>query len=70
MDNSIEIEKHYAIMREELLRPSVKYQNALKISQDGDEFCVLLGEGLASGVSGFGKTMREAMNNFDVNFDK
>jgi len=49
--------------------PSVLYQQSLEISKDGDEYCVLLGNNLMEGVSGFGKTMRSAMNNFSDNFD-
>jgi hypothetical protein len=67
-DNSIEVAKHYEIMREELLRPSVKYQIALNISKDGDKYCVLLGQNLVEGVAGFGDTLHKAMNDFDTRF--
>ena len=69
MDNSIEIAKHFEILREELLRPSVKYQQILRISKDGNMYCILLGENLVDGIAGFGKTMYKAMNDFDTNFD-
>ena len=52
-----------------MLAPSVLYQKSLKISIDGDKYCVLLGENIQSGIAGFGDTMRDAMNNFDANFD-
>ena len=68
MDNSIEYARHLSIIREEILRPSVLYQKSLKISVDGDEYCVLLGENLVEGMAGFGKTLHKAMNDFDTNF--
>lgn len=70
MDDSIEVAKHYNIMREQLLRPSVKYQNALSITRDGDKYCVLLGKNIMDGVAGFGKSLAEAMNEFDYNFEQ
>ena len=69
MDNSIEYARHLQIIRDEVLRPSVKYQQSLKISLDGNMYCVLLGENLMDGVAGFGETMFKAMNDFDTNFD-
>lgn len=69
MDNSIEYARHLEIMRQELLAPSVRYQNILKISKDGDQYCVLLGKNLQEGIAGFGSTMRSAMNEFDAAFD-
>lgn len=43
--------------------PSVLYRPALMA--DGDMWCALYGEDLASGVAGFGKTPAEAMYEFD-----
>ena len=65
MDNSKEIVKHYEIMREYLLRPSVTFQQSLKISIDGDKWCVLMGGNLMEGVAGFGDSCQLAMNDFD-----
>jgi hypothetical protein len=36
-----------------------------KVYQDGDEFCCLLGENIQEGICGFGRTPREACNEFD-----
>lgn len=41
-----------------------------KVLQDGDEFCVLYGDDLASGIAGFGKTIHEAIDDFTAQFDK
>lgn len=38
----------------------------LPIKQDGDQFCILWGENLQTGVAGFGKTPVEAMYAFDT----
>lgn len=37
-------------------------------SKDGDHFCVLFGPDLVQGVAGFGKSMAEAMADFDKNW--
>lgn len=47
-------------------RPSVLYRPT--ISLDGDCYCALYGEDLMSGCAGFGKTMAEAMTDFDKNW--
>lgn len=47
-------------------RPSVVYRTTL--SADGDQWCVLLGSDLQSGVSGFGDTPDLAMIAFDKDF--
>jgi hypothetical protein len=47
-------------------RPSVVYRPTL--SADGDQWCVLLGSDLQSGVAGFGDTPDLAMIAFDTNF--
>jgi hypothetical protein len=70
MDHSIEVAKHYEIMRDELLRPSVLYQHRIKISKDGDMYCVFIGSNLQEGVAGFGKTLQSAMNDFDTNISR
>jgi hypothetical protein len=52
----------------ELTRPCVLFQFSLKISLDGNQYCVLYGEDLMSGVAGFGSTMEEAHRDFDLNW--
>lgn len=37
----------------------------LKISRDGNMWCVLFGQDLQSGIAGFGKTLLEAIQEFD-----
>jgi hypothetical protein len=39
------------------------------ISQDGNQFCVLYGEDLQSGIAGFGDTIRLAIYDFNKQFD-
>jgi hypothetical protein len=39
-----------------------------KLSKDGNMWCFLYGEGLQSGVAGFGDTPYRAMVDFDKNF--
>lgn len=40
----------------------------LKPYKDGDAWCVLLGDDIASGVSGFGETALKAIYDFNKNF--
>ena len=47
--------------------PSEKFKPSLSI--DGDQWCALYGKDLQNGVSGFGKSPQEAMNDFDKNFN-
>ena len=52
------------------LRPSVLFRPSLSV--DGNQFCVLYGTDLQSGIAGFGDTPDKAMRDFDkswVNFD-
>lgn len=70
MDNSIEYAKHLDILRQEMLRPSVLYQQSLQVSIDGDMYCVLMGQNLQEGVAGFGETLLKALHDFDVNMEK
>jgi hypothetical protein len=37
---------------------------------DGDEWCVLLGENIQNGISGFGDTSYKAILNFNAEFNK
>lgn len=41
-----------------------------KVLQDGDKFCILYGDDIASGIVGFGKTIHEAVDDFTAQFDK
>lgn len=52
----------------EMARPSVLFKPTLAI--DGDMWCALLGDDLASGLAGFGKTPADAMTAFDQAFYK
>ena len=47
----------------EMMRPSVLYRPSIGL--DGTKWCVLYGEDLMNGVSGFGDTPAEAMLAFD-----
>ena len=49
-------------------RPSVLFSP--KISLDGNEYCVLLGDNLQVGVAGYGKSPSKAFDDFDKNFYK
>jgi len=68
--NFVDISHHLEIVKQEFLnaafemqRPSVIFKP--KISRDGDQWCVLLGDDLQIGVAGFGSTPDEAVRNFD-----
>lgn len=50
----------------EMTRPSVLFRPA--VSLDGNMFCALYGEDLMNGCAGFGKTLGEAMADFDKNW--
>lgn len=52
----------------EMTRPSVLFRP--KVSLDGSYYCVLYGDDLMSGCSGFGKTLNIAMRDFDANWEK
>lgn len=73
-DHSIEVSKQLTWLREDITwamtKPSVLYQLSLKISIDGDMYCVLLGEDLVQGVAGFGPTLEAAMKDFDKRFEE
>jgi hypothetical protein len=47
-------------------RPSVLYRPTLSV--DGGQWCVLLGDDLASGLAAFGGTVADAMYAFDLAF--
>lgn len=62
------IAQEFIIAGQEMQRPSVLFKP--RISQDGDQWMALLGDNLAEGVAGFGKTPDEAMRAFDQAFYK
>jgi len=68
MDNSIEYASHLGRLEDVMLSPSVLYQKSLKISLDGNQYCVLMGDNLQEGIAGFGDTLSQAMCDFDKNF--
>lgn len=59
---------HLEILRQELLRPSVLFQQRLDIAKDGNQYRVLLGTNLQDGIAGFGTTLAQAMLDFDKNY--
>lgn len=52
----------------EQMRPSVIYKPS--VSVDGNQWCALYGKDLQSGVSGFGDSVSEAMDDFDKEWVK
>ena len=52
----------------ELRTPSEIFRPSLSI--DGDQWCALYGKNIQDGVTGFGKSPQEAMNDFDKNFNE
>jgi hypothetical protein len=62
------LQQDFSIAAAEMARPCVVFKPTL--SMDGDVWCVLLGEHIASGLAAFGKTPAEAMTNFDQAFYK
>lgn len=62
------ITQDFCIAAGEMGRPAVVFKP--KIFPDGNMWCALLGDDLATGVAGFGKTPAEAATNFDTAFYK
>lgn len=60
------IKQEFLAAAHEMARPCVVFKP--KLSRDGDMYCVLLGEDLVVGVAGFGRTVAEAMLEFDREF--
>ena len=60
------MQQEIAAVGYEMARPSVVFRPT--IQADGDHWCVLLGENLQVGVSGFGKSPAEAFAEFDKAF--
>jgi len=67
-DFSIEFSRQMSIIVGDFTRPSTLYAHALKISRDGNQYCILFGSNLQDGVAGFGRSIDEAMRNFDSNY--
>lgn len=49
-----------------ITRPHVLFRPTLAI--DGDMWCALYGDNLQTGISGFGKSPKLAIDDFDFNF--
>lgn len=62
------LHQDFSIAAGEMGRPAVVFKPTLSI--DGNMWCALLGENLATGLAGFGSTPAEAMQNFDIAFYK
>lgn len=62
------LQQEIVAVSHEMQRPSVVFRP--RIFPDGDMWCVLLGENLQVGISGFGKTPAEATAAFDAAFWK
>lgn len=43
-------------------------KSAIKVTKDGDQFCVLCGPNVQEGISGFGETVGAAITQFSVNW--
>jgi len=66
---------HAEIIRQEFVNVAFEQQRPAillkpSISIDGNQWCVLYGEDLQSGVAGFGDSPYDAMLDFDKNFCK
>lgn len=59
-----DIAYHAAIVRDQMVRPSVIYRPALSL--DGDQWCALYGANLQEGLAGFGDSPAAAMAAFDA----
>ena len=40
-----------------------------RLTKEGNEWCFIIGENIQEGLCGFGETVREAMDNFNTNFN-
>lgn len=61
-------QEHMAIVREELIRPSVLFRPS--VQKDGNQWIALYGENLQEGVAGCGDTPALAMEDFDKNWKR
>lgn len=62
----IEIHNTLQAIDEAYTRPSVVFRP--KLSRDGDQWCFLLGDDLATGCAGFGASVDIAASDFDDAF--
>lgn len=60
------VAQEYCCAARDTTRPHVLYR--LTPFQDGDHWCVLLGDDLQVGIVGFGETPMKACHDFDKNF--
>lgn len=60
-------EQHQYNVACELMRRSVTMRP--RVFMDGNQWCCLYGDNLQDGVAGFGRTPREACNDFDYWWD-
>lgn len=62
--------QHQSIMSDLVLREEMTLFSMLKpkVSIDGNQWCVLYGEDLQSGVAGFGDTLMKAICDFNKSF--
>lgn len=58
------------IAAQEMSRPFILLAACLRISIDGNQWCVLYGENLQDGVAGFGNSPESASRDFDANWYK
>ena len=62
------VTQEFQIAASEMQRPCVLFRPS--ISMVGKQYCVLYGESIQNGVTGFGDSVAEAMINFDKEFNK
>jgi len=60
------VAQEYAYAAAQTTRPHIMYR--LTPFQDGNAWCVLLGDDLRVGIAGFGDTPLKACHDFDKNF--
>lgn len=70
--------QHHEVMRHECLRRAAEIQEEMaivaalhpQIYRDGDQWCVLYGQDIQTGIVGFGKTPSAAILDFNNAFGK
>ena len=62
------LQQDFSIAAQEMARPSVLFKPT--ISADGDMWCAMLGDNPVEGLCAYGKTVHEALQNFDTAFYK
>ena len=58
------LEKYLSIDHTDIIDSILKEAGIKEPYMDGDQFCILLGSDLQSGICGFGKTKKEALIDF------